>query len=182
MYTPMVYNVTLLGVNRRDVYVVNFQWYVDWAIPHPYPLVQELQHLPFLPSEVLPLFLYLGDRRHAYNAAMNYDLKIHAHVNMGGELHSAFPGAIAELHIDVEDSAGSNLLERFEEICKFLESRRKKSERVLVFSELGISRAATAAIAYLIKGKQWSLKVRIVQTNQCRGFCASRVTLAGCEQ
>lgn len=62
------------------------------------------------------------------------------------------------------------------------ESRRKKSERVLVFSELGISRAATAAIAYLIKGKQWSLKVRIVQTNQCRGFCASRVTLAGCEQ
>lgn len=62
------------------------------------------------------------------------------------------------------------------------ESRRKKSERVLVFSELGISRAATAAIAYLIKGKQWSLKVRIVQTNQCRGFCASRVTLARCEQ
>jgi len=120
MYTPMVCNVTLLDLNRCDVSVVSFQWYVDWAIPHPYPLVQELQHLPFLPSEVLPLFLYLGDRRHAYNAAMNYDLKIHAHVNMGGELHSAFPGAIAELHVDVEDSAGSNLLERFEEICEFL--------------------------------------------------------------
>lgn len=134
MYTPMVYNVTLLCVNRRDVYVVNFQWYVDWAIPHPYPLVQELQHLPFLPSEVLPLFLYLGDRRHAYNAAMNYDLKIHAHVNMGGELHSAFPGAIAELHIDVEDSAGSNLLERFEEICKFLGQLNLNWPTVIIIS------------------------------------------------
>ena len=42
------------------------------------------------------------------------------------------------------------------------ESHRKKSERVLVFSDLGISRAATAVMAYLIKQKQWSLKVRIV--------------------
>lgn len=52
---------------------------------------------------------------------MNYDLKIHAHLNMAGELHSAFPGAIAELHIEVEDCTdGSNLLARFEETCTFL--------------------------------------------------------------
>ena len=84
-------------------------------------LTQELQHFPFYPSEILPLFLYLGDRRHAYNAAMNYDLKIHAHLNMAGELHSAFPGAVAELHIEVDDCTGSsNLLARFEEMCTFL--------------------------------------------------------------
>ena len=51
---------------------------------------------------------------------MNYDLKIHAHLNMARELHSAFPGAIAELHIEVDDCTGSNLLARFEEICTFL--------------------------------------------------------------
>ena len=52
---------------------------------------------------------------------MNYDLKIHAHLNMAGELHSAFPGAIAELHIEVDDCTGSsNLLARFEEMCTFL--------------------------------------------------------------
>ena len=90
------------------------------AVPLSYPLMQELQHLPVLPSEVLPLFLYLGDRRHAYNAAMNYDLKIHAHVSMGEELHSAFPGSVTELHVDVADCADSDLLGRFEEICEFL--------------------------------------------------------------
>lgn len=38
------------------------------------------------------------------------------------------------------------------------DARRKKSERVLVFSEHGRSRAVTAVMAYLIKNK-WTLKV-----------------------
>ena len=39
------------------------------------------------------------------------------------------------------------------------ESHRKKSERVLVFSELGVSSAAVVTIAYLMKKNLWSLKV-----------------------
>ncbi len=39
------------------------------------------------------------------------------------------------------------------------ETQRKKSDRVLVFSELGISRGATVIIAYLMKRQKWSLKV-----------------------
>lgn len=44
-------------------------------------------------------------------------------------------------------------------VCVGAEEHRKKSERVLVFSELGISRAATAVIAYLIHRNKCSFKV-----------------------
>ena len=44
-------------------------------------------------------------------------------------------------------------------IMLFSEAHRKKSERVLVFSEHGRSRAGTAVMAYLIKKNKWTLKV-----------------------
>ena len=76
--------------------------------------------LPRYPSEIVPLFLYLGERCHAYNAAMNYDLKIHAHVSLGHGLEAAYPGTIAELHYDVRDEPGQDLLSKFDEIFDFL--------------------------------------------------------------
>jgi serine/threonine/tyrosine-interacting-like protein 1 len=82
--------------------------------------LQELQNLPRYPSEILPLFLYLGERCHAYNAAMNYDLKIHAHISLGTELESAYPGTITELHYDISDEPGQDLLSKFDEIYEFL--------------------------------------------------------------
>ena len=42
------------------------------------------------------------------------------------------------------------------------ETQRKKSDRVLVFSELGISRGATVIIAYLMKRQKWPLKVMLI--------------------
>ena len=54
------------------------------------------------------------------------------------------------------------------------EARRKKSERVLVFSELGISRAATAVIAYLIQRNKCSLQVIV-----CVVMCACREQFSG---
>ena len=41
----------------------------------------------------------------------------------------------------------------------YLEAARQKSERVLVFSELGISRAPVACMAYLMKKNKWTLQV-----------------------
>ena len=85
-----------------------------------YRRCQELECLPRYPNEVLPLSLYLGEQCHAYNASLNYDLKIHAHVSVGTELHTAFPGSTPELHIDVEDAPDSNLLDHFEDIFQFI--------------------------------------------------------------
>lgn len=89
------------------------------------PLSQELQNLPCFPSEILPLFLYLGDHRHAYNASLNYDLKLHNHLRLGNdqELPPAFPESTNELHIDVEDTPQADLSSRFEEIVQFIGKR-----------------------------------------------------------
>ena len=51
---------------------------------------------------------------------MNYDLKIHTHVSLGAELHPAYPGTIAELHYDISDEPGQDLLSKFDEIFDFL--------------------------------------------------------------
>lgn len=127
----------------------------------------ELEHLPRYPSEILPLFLYLGDRRHAYNAALNHDMKIHAHVNMAAELYTAFPNSIAELHIAVEDKPETILSNEFDKICDFIEACRKRSEHILVFGEKGISRSASAVIAYLIKYKKWTVKEALGHVKRC---------------
>lgn len=66
-------------------------------------LFQEVQHLPRYPSEILPLFLYLGEKRDACNAALNYDLKINCHVILGENISPIFPGKIESLHINIRD-------------------------------------------------------------------------------
>ncbi len=83
-------------------------------------ILQELLSLPRYPSEILPLFLYLGDRHHAYNASLNYDLKIHVHLSLGSKLYPAFPEGVTELHLDVDDQPDQDLLSKFEEIYEFL--------------------------------------------------------------
>jgi serine/threonine/tyrosine-interacting-like protein 1 len=130
----------------------------------------ELNNLPFYPSEIMPLFLYLGDHRHAYNASLNHDLKIHTHVRLGNEreLPPALPESTEELHVDVEDTPQSDLGSHFSKIVEFIEDHRKKSERVLVFSELGISRAATAVMAYLIHRNKCSFKEAYSHVEACR--------------
>lgn len=100
---------------------------------------------------------------------------------MSSELYPAFPEKIKQLHIPVEDSPSVDLLNVFDEVCEFLgkcdlqsitnddtfvkESCRKKSERVLVFGEKGISRSVVVVLAYLIKYKGMSLTVS--NYNQC---------------
>ena len=68
-----------------------------------------MQHLPHYPSEILPLFLYLGEKRDACNAALNYDLKISNHVVLGEDIDPVFPGKIESLHIQMKDSQDCQL-------------------------------------------------------------------------
>lgn len=77
--------------------------------------------MPHYPAEIIPHFLYLGDSRHAYNPALNYDMKFRYHVNMSAELYTAFPGdTINELHVQVLDVQYTDLRDRFEEITEFI--------------------------------------------------------------
>ncbi len=55
---------------------------------------------------------------------MNYDLKIKAHVALGGdEVSPAFPGKIETLHIRVRDDPQEGQIP-LEEICEFLGDAR----------------------------------------------------------
>ncbi|XP_019853001.1 PREDICTED: serine/threonine/tyrosine-interacting-like protein 1 [Amphimedon queenslandica] len=129
---------------------------------------KELEHLPHYPSEILPHFLYLGDERHAYNPLLSYDIKIKGHINVSSDLYSAWPETVNEVHVDVQDVPQANLLERFEEVCSFIESYRKKSETVLVFGNKGMSRSATLVAAYLIYYKNMNHKVALDYIRNCR--------------
>ena len=74
--------------------------------------------MPHYPSEIVPLFLYLGDKRHACNAALNYDLRITSHVLLGEETTPAYQGKIESLHIKVGDDPQEQL--PFTDIYEFL--------------------------------------------------------------
>ena len=50
---------------------------------------------------------------------MNYDLKINAHVALGDEVTSAFPGKIESLHIRVKDDPQESHMP-LDEICEFI--------------------------------------------------------------
>lgn len=76
--------------------------------------------MPRYPNEVLPLFLYIGDRGHACNVSMNYDLKINTHVNMIAGQPTPYEGSINTLHIEVEDKEDADLLTTFEEIYSYI--------------------------------------------------------------
>ena len=79
----------------------------------------------------MPLFLYLGDHRHAYNASLNYDLKIHTHVRLGNEreLPPALPESTEELHVDVEDAPQSDLGSHFGKIVEFIGKNVRRQSR-----------------------------------------------------
>lgn len=66
----------------------------------------------------MPLFLYLGEKRDACNAALNSDLKITTHVVLGGEISPTFPGKINSLHVKIRDDPEEELA--LSEICEFL--------------------------------------------------------------
>lgn len=80
--------------------------------------LKEVQHLPRYPSEILPLFLYVGEKRDAWDGTINTELKINRHLALGEENSPAFPGKIESLHIMARDSQDEQL--PFEEICEFI--------------------------------------------------------------
>lgn len=66
--------------------------------------------------------------------------------------------------IDLGDNCTSNIKSYFDEINDFIDN----NERVVVHCHAGISRSATAVIAYLMKTSRWTLKeaLKFVQTKR----------------
>eukprot|EP00656_Telonema_subtile_P000483 TRINITY_DN10220_c0_g1_i9.p1 TRINITY_DN10220_c0_g1~~TRINITY_DN10220_c0_g1_i9.p1 ORF type:complete len:185 (+),score=63.43 TRINITY_DN10220_c0_g1_i9:199-753(+) len=120
------------------------------------------------PDEILPDFMWLGDKRGAL--VMNkLPFETFTHVVFAtNELTSPYP-ARHYLCIKLSDDADTDLFSRFEECNQFIEeARRAPDSRVLVHCRMGQSRSTTLVVAYIMSHYQCSLKEAVLWVKQHR--------------
>ncbi|XP_076452305.1 serine/threonine/tyrosine-interacting-like protein 1 [Babylonia areolata] len=129
---------------------------------------REMDQIKAYPVEIVPGAVYIGNWRQGNAPYIQKDLKIKAHVNVCVEAETFFkdPGP-EHCHLQVEDTNDADLLTHFDKACNFIEEHRQKSQAVLVFDHLGISRCATIVIAYLMKHNQWPLMRAYFHVQNC---------------
>ena len=73
-------------------------------------------------------------------------------LNCASECHNtSLPDDIQELHLNIRDEKGFDLIKYFEEANVFMNKVRMSGGVILVHCKYGISRSVTFIIAYLIK-------------------------------
>jgi hypothetical protein len=73
--------------------------------------------------------------------------------------------------IKANDCASQNLGDYFPKICQFLKTANERNERVLVHCQAGISRSATACLAFMMKEFNQSLESSFEQLRKQRDVC-----------
>lgn len=111
------------------------------------------------PSLILENHLYLGRGDQATNEKIVSDLRLTHVVNIGSEHASPFTDRVQYLNIKLDDNPSSDLKIYFAKACQFMSEALAAGGRTLVHCNLGVSRSSTIVIAYLMKSKQWTLKV-----------------------
>ncbi|ELT94562.1 hypothetical protein CAPTEDRAFT_126144 [Capitella teleta] len=129
---------------------------------------RELDCIETLPTEIIPGLLHLGNWRQGNAAYIQKDLKIKGHINcsMTPETFYREEGP-SLLQVSVEDSVDADISNFFQAACEFIDSHKEKKNVVLVFSDLGISRSAAIAVAYLIHCNKWTLKESYAHALKC---------------
>jgi len=111
------------------------------------------------PSLILENQLYLGRGEQATNRKVVSDLKLTHVINIGSEHASPFTDCIQYLNIKLDDNPSSDLKIYFSKACQFISDALSIGGRILVHCNLGVSRSSTIVISYLMKSRQWTLKV-----------------------
>lgn len=111
------------------------------------------------PSLILEDQIYLGRGDQATNGKIVSDLKLTHVINIGSEHPSPFTDHIQYLNIKLDDSPASDLKLYFLKAFQFIRDALSTGGRILIHCNLGVSRSSTIVIAYLMKSKQWSLKI-----------------------
>nr|CAH8850122.1 unnamed protein product [Trichobilharzia regenti] len=122
-------------------------------------LPQELESLSTFPLEVIPNVLYIGLHRHASDRKIHRQMDIKAHINCDMDKDPLFEECKdAVFNAQTFDDLNCNLLPFLDDACNFIQEKRLKGQRVLIYSRRMISRPVVFCIAYLIKYESMSLK------------------------
>jgi len=103
-------------------------------------------------SEIIPNFLYLGDRTGSESETQLLQLGITHIINVTSDIpHSivSYP-PIQYMRIPVDDTFGQNIDDYFHQAIEFIEQARLNNGKVFVHCMAGISRSASIVIAYII--------------------------------
>jgi len=79
--------------------------------------------------------------------------------------------------VEAKDNSEQDLKSKFESICNFL--KQHENERVLVHCQAGISRSATACLAYLMKEKNMSLDSSFIELKKRREIVCPNFSFLG---
>lgn len=102
-------------------------------------------------SMIIPDFLYHGDFGDARNEKKLSATGIRHILNMSEvELNENIVQNFNVVWIPINDDLEADLRQIIDQTNEFIESCRKKSEKVLVNCQLGISRSSSVILAYLI--------------------------------
>ena len=114
------------------------------------------------PNEIIPMFLYLGSEKHAYNPLIIKNLKITHILNVTKNGKNKFSD-IKYCKVLVMDSEDENISRFFRIAYEFIEEAMHENQSgsnnvVLVHCALGVSRSATIVIMFLMRTFGMSLQ------------------------
>jgi hypothetical protein len=120
--------------------------------------------------------LYISAYAFATNLTRLRDTRISHIVNMAYEYPDVFPSDFIYLHIPAKDTLSERLGPSFQEIAAFVANATALGGRTLVHCQEGISRSATAVLAYLIINENMELGAAFELLKHAKGDVEPNIT------
>ncbi|TGZ74495.1 hypothetical protein CRM22_000902 [Opisthorchis felineus] len=168
----------MYSVDLEEVTVLQLRQRLEEELQQP---LRDYRH--FIEEEVLTIYgrmdeasaildhLLLGTTFNASNRAELERRSVSHILNVTREVDNFFPGEKFEYkNIRVYDDEQSSLLSHFEETHRFINEAKAQGTACLVHCKMGISRSATAVIAYVMKEHNWDLDTAFAFV-KCRRPC-----------
>ncbi|EDR30047.1 serine/threonine/tyrosine-interacting protein, putative [Entamoeba dispar SAW760] len=117
-------------------------------------------------SEILPN-LFLTSRITAMKPNIYREYDISAVLSLTTN-NINYPDGVISKHLHIQDSFFFLLQKSLEESIEFIEEMMKEGRKVLVHCEVGMSRSASAVIAFLMKSNDWCIRDAYLYTKERR--------------
>ena len=131
------------------------------------------------------LVVFSSDSKMAANISLLKEQKIDVIINLvSSKCVNYFPFEFEYQNYDISDNANSQILVKIKQILEFVEKQLLNDKRVFVHCYMGISRAPTIAMAFLMKTRQMNfdeafdfVKSKVKQAEPNAGFLIQVMSL-----